>query len=789
MMRLFLWICFLVLAPRLWAQPFSGAGSLRDSTEVVDLLREAKGETADQAADMLTQALNISLDKSFFSLANESFTRLIELYRTSDNVALELESRLDYKRFLQERRLTAQEAANEAGIADLYFNHGIYSKAEEELQEAMHLAAVHRPDLLPSLRSRLAVTEHRLKKFDAARQHYQECIRWARGQQRWTEVLWASQQLSEMAIERKDSASVFDLNQGIYRLADSLGRDQDRSIALNNLGFAAQFAGRQQQAADFFQSALTRARSESNGLLEAHILQNLGLLAQRRHDLKSATDFLQEAAARYEANGRFAEEAMVHDCLALIYYQRNDTYRALVANDRCIKLGHAHKLAEPLAAGYQTRAVIYQSMYEYEDAYQSYKQYLEYRDSLGGLSRKSADAIVNAQLNLEQVERKRKSEYFVADKRKLENERLMAEREASEQRANALEKASLLKDAQLANQELNARRAADALALLRQQREVEMKKAEIEILNQNEKIKQLEIDRQKKEKEEARKKNQILEQDGKIKQLEIQRQAQRNRNLFFLVGGLGLLLLVIGFVTVQLRSKNSRIRRQNVVILENQKVIESEKEKSEKLLLNILPPTVAAELKENGASRPRHYPEVTVFFSDFAGFTHIAEKLSPEELVQTLDRIFLEFDVIAERYQMMRIKTIGDAYLAVAGMPGPDGDHAVHAAGAALDIRDFMRRFSDEMEAAGKPRWDVRIGLHVGPVVAGVVGIKKFAYDIWGDTVNTAARMESSGAPGQVNVSGDFYALIRDRFRCTHRGALPAKNKGEMDMYFIEGRK
>ncbi|MBB4078980.1 putative ATPase/class 3 adenylate cyclase/putative methionine-R-sulfoxide reductase with GAF domain [Lewinella aquimaris] len=211
-----------------------------------------------------------------------------------------------------------------------------------------------------------------------------------------------------------------------------------------------------------------------------------------------------------------------------------------------------------------------------------------------------------------------------------------------------------------------------------------------------------------------------------------------------------------------------------------------EKAKSDDLLLNILPQETAEELKQFGRTVPRRFDSVTVMFTDFKGFTYHAEGMTAEELVSSIDVYFRAFDEIIGRHNIEKIKTIGDAYMCVGGLPTPNDTHAVDMVNAAIEIQAWTVAQSREQKALGLPHFELRIGLHSGPVVAGVVGQKKFAYDIWGDTVNTAARMESSGIPGKINISGTTRDLIAHRFNCVHRGKVAAKNKGEIDMYFVK---
>lgn len=224
-----------------------------------------------------------------------------------------------------------------------------------------------------------------------------------------------------------------------------------------------------------------------------------------------------------------------------------------------------------------------------------------------------------------------------------------------------------------------------------------------------------------------------------------------------------------------------------VVVMRQRNKIAKEKQRSEELLLNILPEEVAEELKAKGSADAKQFDEITVMFTDFKGFTQIAEKMSPAELVAEIDICFKAFDAIITRNGLEKIKTIGDSYMCAGGLPVPGSDHANKVVRAALEIQQFMQQHQQDRQSAGKPRFEARIGIHTGPVVAGIVGVKKFAYDIWGDTVNIASRMESSGEAGKVNISGTTYALVKDVFTCTHRGKIEAKNKGEIDMYFVEG--
>jgi len=214
--------------------------------------------------------------------------------------------------------------------------------------------------------------------------------------------------------------------------------------------------------------------------------------------------------------------------------------------------------------------------------------------------------------------------------------------------------------------------------------------------------------------------------------------------------------------------------------------LQKEKELSEELLLNILPYETTIELKANGFAKAKDYNIVTVLFTDFKNFTEFSEGLSSHKLVAEIDYYYRAFDNIVSKFGIEKIKTIGDSYMCASGLPVEKESHAHDAVMAALEMRDFVENEKILRKETGKPFFEIRIGLNSGPVIAGIVGIKKFAYDIWGDTVNVASRMESSCIAGKVNISDSTYSLVKDDFDCTSRGKIDAKNKGLIDMYYVE---
>lgn len=359
-----------------------------------------------------------------------------------------------------------------------------------------------------------------------------------------------------------------------------------------------------------------------------------------------------------------------------------------------------------------------------------------------------------AELKKKQEELERQA--LEAKRQQEENEKLAREGKISKEEAEKRAKEIAAKQQQLAN----------ATQTIIQQKETIKSKDEVIVQTQE-------------EKERLEMQNKIQEQNLELEKLENENhKKQQLIYVGFAILGLALAIVMALLLTIQRRTAKQ--------LAAKNKIIEEEKKRSEELLLNILPLELANELKAKGSAQARNYDQVTVLFTDFKDFTKISEKLSPKELVDEIDYCFRAFDDIVGKYNIEKIKTIGDAYLCAGGVPVADSHDPIKVVQASLDIQRFMEQIRKDREGTSKPFFEIRIGIHTGPLVAGVVGSKKFAYDIWGDTVNTAARMEQNSEPGKVNISDATYQLVKSHFSCTYRGKLYAKNKGEIDMYFVD---
>ncbi|MFH4969505.1 adenylate/guanylate cyclase domain-containing protein [Gaetbulibacter sp. M240] len=265
---------------------------------------------------------------------------------------------------------------------------------------------------------------------------------------------------------------------------------------------------------------------------------------------------------------------------------------------------------------------------------------------------------------------------------------------------------------------------------------------------------------------------QLLEKESQIQSL-----TEKKQQYIIYASGFAIFLIII--LAIGLYRRYYYVRKTNYII-------EEQKNISDSLLHNILPEETATELKQNGKVQAKKFDSVTVMFTDFIGFTKYSAQLTPEELVNSVGYYFSEFDQIMQKYGLEKIKTIGDAYMCAGGLPFPNNDHPFKMILAAFEITKFIEDSFQNKELTG---FDIRIGINTGPIVAGVVGIHKFAYDIWGDTVNVASRMETQSAARQINISENTYQLVKDVFYCKYRGEIEVKNRGMMKMYFVEGIK
>ncbi len=311
-------------------------------------------------------------------------------------------------------------------------------------------------------------------------------------------------------------------------------------------------------------------------------------------------------------------------------------------------------------------------------------------------------------------------------------------------------------------------------------RDERLKILEQEKIKEEERRKRYERKYRKLSKEDILQEAMLKEKETELAQLQLQQEKTSNLNKLF-----GLISLFVLALAGLFYSRFRSTKKARKILEDKNKIIEEEQKRSDELLLNILPANIAEELKTKGKVKAQKFNSTSVLFTDFKNFTRMSELLTPEELVADIDHCFKAFDYIVSQYPSIeKIKTIGDAYMCASGL-SKKASTPMELVKAAIEMQEFLEEYKKDKISKGKPYFEARIGIHSGSVVAGVVGFNKFVYDIWGDTVNIAARMEAQCEPGKINVSESTYNQIRYKFDCTYRGKIEAKNKGQIDMYYV----
>ncbi len=572
-----------------------------------------------------------------------------------------------------------------------------------------------------------------------------------------------------------------------YKFALSKGLEKEASAALNTLGVAQKVQGNYSEALEYYQRALAIRQEIGDRSGVANTLNKIGNVYSRVGDFPKALDHYQQNLTINEEIGNQVGISNATNNIGLLYYAQDDYPTALEYLEKSLamdqKIGKKYGIASSLnnlgiitsdMGDYATAQDYYQRSFQlfseihnqtemakaamnigtnYQDLNDIEKAFQYFQKSLK-ISQETGDknGIAGAFNNIGIIYRNR-GDYQIAIEQCKKGLKLAEETGSFSKQKTACE--CLYSSYKSIGNNSKALIYFEQLTTLKDS-----------IFNEanTEELTRLEMQYDFDKKEAAAQAEQ--EKKDALAAEELRRQ-KLVRNSF--MGGFAVVLLFAGVFFTQ----RNRIGK--------------EKQRSEDLLLNILPEEVADELKEKGHSDAQLIEQVTVLFTDFKGFTAMSEILSPQDLVKDLHQCFSEFDQICEKYGIEKIKTIGDAYMAAGGLPAPNSTHAKDVALAALEMAEVVKAGKQKKMNQGLPFFEVRIGIHTGPVVAGIVGVKKFQYDIWGDTVNTASRMESSGEVGKVNVSQDTYAILKNdpHFSFESRGKIAAKGKGEIEMWFV----
>ena len=525
-----------------------------------------------------------------------------------------------------------------------------------------------------------------------------------------------------------------------------------------NIGIIHLNRGKLVQAMNTFNKGLVLAEEQKDSVRLGKLYGNIGSVYMRAGRKENAIDYFKRNMAIAEKTGRQLTVNGMRFNLGTIFLETGQLDTASVYFQQCLddELSHQHK--EFLTMLYNGMGKIHTERKEYSKALENINKSIEISEEIGSDKNILSPLIEGGLVH-----------YNMGDYK-----RALSMCQRSYELCKKLGAvASQKKACECLYQ--NHKKMSNYQTALELLEEIKLLDEEVDPVEISEKLQHIEFDKELLA--------DSLRQEEEKHKIELAHQkevAQKDKTRNILMGGGLFLFLIAG----GLYSRNRYINR-------SKKAIQKEKDRSDELLLNILPGEVAEELKDRGQVQAQYIDPVTVLFTDFVGFTALSEKLSPTELVDDLNECFSAFDNITAKYGIEKIKTIGDAYMAAGGLPVPKADHVRKVVLAALEMAALIEENKKIKKEQGLPYFETRIGIHTGPVVAGIVGVRKFQYDIWGDTVNTASRIESSGEVGKVNISKASYELIKEdnSFEFENRGLISAKGKGEIEMYFVSLRK
>jgi adenylate cyclase len=800
-------LLFLLSQKCLLAQDDSDINPVRlvDTTEVVELLQQAKtSHSQKQKSIALAAALELSRKLNYTNGINQSLSLLNDEYSKGDDAIKALGYAIEEMHDVKNKGDMERYYRMSALLARIYLDYGSNAKALDYFKIAeknITFKAKSREKAI--LYEQMGDAYSGIDNTIEAKRYYNSAIELLHSYDEEQRIL---QKISNDYLQHQQYDYAISTLQNIKENALKLNKKIDVAIASNNIASIYHVQKNYAKAIPFFEETLKAEKNLPSSTLSV-LYANLGIAYQNTGNIPNAIALLNKALILSKSMKKNDDEALLLNLLANIYLTQKDYYNAQKYSENAEKAIQIGVKTSTKAAVFQTNALVYQQLYEYEKAFDYYQKYLELKDNLLLAERASQQDLQRQVFLLEKQEKELQLSLINKDiqelnykQLRLQSEKLTLEAAKKEDELKLLKQAQEVNATSLKNKELEALRAKQELELAQQNLAASEKDKRLVDLKQKEQFQLLQLARQKseaqqnlqaislltKDKELLTINNELLSKDAAIKELELSGQQNFKRTAY----GIGLLLMAIFaliFRGLHLARKNNKLLSQkNTEIEASRHETDLERQKAEALLLNILPDETAEELKTFGMAIPRHYAKASVLFTDFSNFTKISAKMSPEELISELNECFSAFDEIVEKNGLEKIKTIGDAYMCAGGIPTANDTNPRDTVAAALDLQAFMKNRNKEKEKMGQPYFLMRVGIHTGELVTGVVGKHKFAYDIWGDTVNLASRMESTSPPGAVNISEATYHFVKNDFRCTPRGEIEAKGKGKVLMYLVE---
>ena len=764
----------------------SSYGQVRDTVTILKLLKQAdESESIQFAKEKFEVAYALSSEIGYDEGKMSALPKLAVIEIQEDNLANGLRYLLEEVELLRQYNRTKKVADTYIQIGDLYSEELLFNEAIIYYQNAEQVAITLEGTNLNELYDKLGFGYTQLLLPDSAALYYLKLLDLESNNESFQ--VQNLRKLVNSYQKADDYQTALNYNLQIRSIMENSPEwEQDLGYIYNNLGYTYNFLRKHKEAIQWFLKAESYFGNEREQLKVLYT--NLGVSYFNDGETKLAIQYLLKALSLVNETD-FSSQGNVNNLLSKIYLKSEDFYNA--QNYSRIAIDNAEQSSNTTLKSevYATAADIHTGLYEYEEAIEAFQKHLYFRDSLVLISQIEQQQLLQEKLNLEKAEKEIRLLLIRGQMQDLTIESLELEKASQElsianltlqtqQRAKDIEilkQSETIREAELKNQALETERTRQLLQIAKGALERQIQQQQLSDLEQAEALTQAELKAKETQLIQKEQQNSILEREKEIDQLKLESQQKT-------ISGarrIGWLLLLISLMIL---AGLIYTRRTNRKLAQQKLAIEAEQEKSESLLLNILPVSVAQELKEKGRAIPRRYGSVSILFSDFVGFTRISARSTPEKIIQELNECFMGFDAIMEEEGIEKIQTIGDGYLAVGGLPDENPDHAVKCVWAAKKMIDFLKERNENHPI----QWNVRIGIHSGPITAGVVGTKKFAYNIFGDTVNTASRIETAGEQGRINISDATFQMIKDDFECEYRGKISAKGKGELDMYFVK---
>ncbi len=758
----------------------------RITAEVDDILEQARRTNSDSQRENLAQrSLTMARGLRYDGGILRAFLLLGEVCARTGRPQEALQYYLEAEAKLENSDNKPLQLIVKTAIGDLFFGEKLYASAHRYYRDVLAL----KPED-DETREKAADACLYDMRFDSAEILYKGLISKFKEQRNNPRLVKIYQKRARAYDSAGDAGKSLYYYLLLQDIIETSGTTQEQSVLYNNLG--RQYASLKDypKALEYFRKSEMQCSYIPCDYPEV-LWANMGIALHNTGETKRGIEYLLKAQKLLASRKDYTALANLEHLLASVYFSSNDIYNALSHNQLAIQYATDTKQKQVLAEAYRTSADLYHDLYDFEKAFEYYQAYLNILDEIRQEDQSREQRLTQQRALLSAAEGQIKFLIARQNFKDLEYNQVKFERERLE--------------LQNKNLGLEAQRKEDALRLLEAQKDADQAKIReqaLQALQARAQLRQaalqLNAEKQNRVILELREKEQIEraqnQADSTLRAQELDRiqreQAYQNaqeasfRRFAYTLGlALLLVLVVVAISWWFARRAKRRVESQNRQIQAQKRQIEEEKRKSDSLLRNILPEEVATELKLSGQATPRFYPAATVLFSDFVNFTSLSARLTPEQLIDELNECFLAFDEICERHGLEKIKTIGDAYMCAGGLPIPNDTHAADAVRAALEMAAWLKNRRETNPDSFLT--EMRIGIHTGPVMAGVIGKNKFAYDIWGDAVNLAARLEEHGEPGRVNISGATAEAVKHLYQAEHRGQKDVHNKGQVDMYFI----